>query len=57
MVRRARGLASSGAVLLDPARLDLHWNAPFGRNLQYTEKRMEAKGAWVENRKFVFKSC
>ena len=41
--------------LLDAAGFDLHWSAPFGRNLQYTEDRMEAKRSWVEKRKPVYK--
>ena len=53
-MRSARRLASSGAVLLDAAGFDVRWNAPFGRNLPYTEDRMEAKQAWVEKRTLVF---
>jgi enoyl-CoA hydratase/carnithine racemase len=41
--------------LLDAAGFDLHWSAPFGRNLKHTEDRMEAKRAWVERRKPEYK--
>lgn len=41
--------------LLDAAGFELAWSAPFGRTLQYSEDRMEAKRAWVEKRKPVFR--
>jgi enoyl-CoA hydratase/carnithine racemase len=40
---------------LDLAGFDLLFQAPFGATLKYTEDRMEAKRAWVEKRKPVFK--